>query len=79
MQQGGNRQTEKLMLERSVPGRVGVVLPDLDVPAQPLPDNALLRDDLALPELSEPELVQYFTGLSLKNFCLLYTSDAADE
>ncbi|GIT42884.1 MAG: hypothetical protein Ct9H300mP11_08200 [Chloroflexota bacterium] len=37
MQQGGNRQTEKLMLERSVPGRVGVVLPKLDVPAQPLP------------------------------------------
>ena len=70
MQQGGNRQTEKLMLERSVPGRVGVVLPDLDVPAQPLPDNALLRDDLALPELSEPELVQYFTGLSLKNFSI---------
>ena len=55
MQQGGNRQTEKLMLERSVPGRVGVVLPNLDVPAQPLPNNALLRDDLALPELSEPE------------------------
>ena len=70
MQQGGNRQTEKLMLERSVPGRVGVVLPDLDVPAQPLLDNALLRDDLALPELSEPELVQYFTGLSLKNFSI---------
>ena len=46
MQQGGNRKTEKLLMERSVPGRVGAVLPDLDVPAQPLPDNALLRDDL---------------------------------
>ena len=70
MQHGGNRQTEKLLLERSVPGRVGVVLPDLDVPAQPMLDNALLRDDLALPELSEPEVVQYFTGLSLKNFSI---------
>ena len=41
MQQGGNRNTEKLLLDRSVPGRVGVVMPGLDVPAQPLPDDAL--------------------------------------
>jgi len=47
MQQGGNRNTEKLLLERSVPGRVGVVMPGLDVPAQPLPDDALLRNELA--------------------------------
>ena len=70
MRQGGNRQTEKLLLERSVPGRVGVVLPDLDVPAQPLPGGALLRDELPLPEVSEPEVVQYFTGLSLLNFSI---------
>jgi glycine dehydrogenase subunit 2 len=70
MQQGGNRKTEKLLLERSVPGRVGTVLPRLDVPAQPLPDQALLRDELPLPEMSEPEAVQYFTGLSLMNFTI---------
>ena len=70
MQQGGNRQTEKLLLQRSVPGRVGVVLPGLDVPTQPMPANSLLRNELALPELSEPEVVQYFTGLSLKNFSI---------
>ena len=70
MRQGGNRQTEKLLMERSVPGRVGVVLPDLDVPAQVLPDNALLRNELPLPEVSEPEVVQYFTGLSLLNFSI---------
>ena len=70
MRQGGNRQTEKLLLERSVPGRVGTVLPDLDVPAQPLPNRALLRDDLPLPEVSEPEVVQYFTGLSQLNFSI---------
>ncbi len=70
MRQGGNRQTEKLLMERSVPGRVGVVLPDLDVPVQPLPDGALLRDELPLPEVSEPEVVQYFTGLSLLNFSI---------
>ncbi len=70
MRQGGNRQTEKLLMERSVPGRVGAVLPDLDVPAQPLPDDALLRDELPLPEVSEPEVVQYFTGLSQLNFSI---------
>jgi len=70
MQQGGNRKTEKLLLERSVPGRVGVVMPDLDVPAQPPPDDALLRNELALPEVSEPEVVQYFTGLSQLNFSI---------
>ena len=70
MRQGGNRQTEKLLLERSVPGRVGTILPDLDVPAQPLPDSTLLRDDLPLPEISEPEVIQYFTGLSQLNFSI---------
>ena len=70
MQHGGNRQTEKLLMERSVPGRVGVVLPEVDVPAQPLPTNALLRDELPLPEVSEPEVVQYFTGLSQLNFSI---------
>ena len=70
MRQGGNRQTEKLLMERSVSGRVGAVLPDLDVPVQPLPNGALLRDELPLPEVSEPEVVQYFTGLSQLNFSI---------
>ncbi len=54
MQQGANRGTGKLLMERSVPGRRGSVLPGLDVPAQPLPGDALLREELDLPELSEP-------------------------
>ena len=70
MRQGGNRDTSKLLMERSVPGRAGSVLPESDVPPQPLPDAALLRDDLPLPELSEPEVVQYFTGLSQRNFSI---------
>ena len=70
MKQGGNRATSQLLMERSVPGRVGCVLPGLDVPAQPLPDAALLRDELELPEISEPEVVQYFTGLSQRNFSI---------
>jgi glycine dehydrogenase subunit 2 len=70
MQQGGNRDTSKLLMNRSVPGRVGSVLPDLDVPPQPLPEEAMLRTDLVLPEISEPEVVQYFTGLSQRNFSI---------
>ena len=70
MRQGGNRDTSKLLMERSVPGRAGAVLPESDVPPQALPDAALLRDELPLPELSEPEVVQYFTGLSQRNFSI---------
>ena len=70
MLKGGNRDTTRLLLERSVPGRVGALAPPLDVPAQPLPDAALLRNDLPLPEVSEPEVVQYFTGLSQLNFSI---------
>ena len=47
-----------------------MVTPPLDVPAQPLPDASLLRDDLGLPEVSEPEVVQYFTALSQLNFSI---------
>ena len=70
MLKGGTRDTTRLLMERSVPGRMGVVTPPLDVPAQPLPDAALLRANLALPEVSEPEVVQYFTGLSQLNFSI---------
>ena len=58
----------RLLMERSVAGRMGVTLPAFDVPAQPLPDAALLRDDLELPEVTEGEVVRYFTRLSQLNF-----------
>ena len=70
MLKGGSRDTSQLLMERSVPGRVGVVTPGLDVPAQPLPDASMIREDLALPEVSEPEVVQYFTALSQLNFSI---------
>ena len=67
---GGTRDTSKLLMERSVPGRVGAVLPESDVPPQAMPDDSLLRRDLQLPEVSEPEVVQYFTALSQLNFSI---------
>ena len=70
MNKGGSRDTTKLLMERSVPGRVGAIVPPLDVPAQPLPDEVLLRSELDLPEVSEPEVVQYFTNLSQLNFSI---------
>ena len=70
MQTGGSRSTGKLLMDRSSPGRMGVVPPPLDVPAQEMPDQALLRGNLDLPEVSEPEVVQYFTNLSQQNFSI---------
>ena len=70
MNRGGNRDTAKLLMERSVTGRVGMVTPPLDVPRQEMPDAALLRTELELPEVSEPEVVQYFTNLSQLNFSI---------
>ena len=52
----------------SAPGRAGVRLPECDVPAQSLPPESMLRDGLALPEVSELDAVRYFTGLSQRNF-----------
>ncbi|MBI3743586.1 MAG: aminomethyl-transferring glycine dehydrogenase subunit GcvPB [Chloroflexi bacterium] len=58
----------RLLMDRSVPGRRSVSLPALDVPETPLPDPELLRGDLPLPELSELEVVRYFTHLSQMNY-----------
>jgi glycine dehydrogenase subunit 2 len=58
----------RLLMERSRPGRTGASLPGCDVPLTPLPDAGLLRDDLDMPEVSEGEVVRYFTTLSQLNF-----------
>jgi glycine dehydrogenase subunit 2 len=47
---------------------LGASLPGLDVPPQPLPEGQPLRKDLALPEMSEGEVVRYFSWLSRLNF-----------
>ncbi len=57
-------------MDRSVPGRIGTTLPSLDVPEQVPPPTDFLRDDLPMPEISEAELVRYFTQISTFNFSI---------
>jgi glycine dehydrogenase subunit 2 len=61
--------TEPLIYEISRPGRCAVALPDLDVPPAELPEG-LVREDLPLPEVSEPDLVRHYTHLSQVNYAV---------
>ena len=60
----------RLLMDRSSPGRIGTTLPPLDVPQQQLPPQEMLRDELEMPEVSEGELVRYFSQLSQFNFSI---------
>ena len=61
--------TSPLIFEISRAGRHGVVLPDLDVPRADLP-KGLVRDDLPLPEVSEPDVIRHYTRLSQLNYAV---------
>ncbi len=61
----------RLSFDRSRPGRTAVTLPDCDVPLSAMPSPSLLRQDLLLPEMSQPEVIRYFTNLA----CLNYSVD----
>ena len=66
----GNDRRRRLLMDRSVPGRLGTTLPPLDVPSQELPPEEMLRDSLEMPEVSEGELVRYFSQISQFNFSI---------
>ncbi len=57
-----------LLPDISQSGKVGYSLPRLDVTPAELPPKELLRQELELPEVSEVELVRYFTALSKLNY-----------
>ena len=66
------RERERLIFERSSPGRIGYQLPALEVPAADpaasLPAE-LLRGEIAdLPEVSEVDVVRHYTRLSKWNY-----------
>ncbi|MEC9321162.1 MAG: aminomethyl-transferring glycine dehydrogenase subunit GcvPB, partial [Chloroflexota bacterium] len=63
-------QSRKLLMDRSVSGRNGATLPDLDVPEAKLPPQEMIREELILPEVSEGEIVRYFSQISQNNFSI---------
>ena len=65
-----NHNNRKLLPEISKKGRIATTLPFCDVPKTPLPEESLLRDDLNLPEITESQLIRYFTTLSQLNFSI---------
>lgn len=57
-----------LLMDSSLPGRRASTTPAMDVPLSELPPAELLREDLRFPEVSEPQLIRYFTFLSTLNY-----------
>jgi glycine dehydrogenase subunit 2 len=60
---------EPLIYELSRPGRMGVSLPEVDVPPTDIPAG-LSRDDLDLPEADQLSVIRHFTRLSQLNYCI---------
>jgi len=64
----------RTIYEKSVAGRRAFTAPECDVPEiaveDLLPDWARRTEPAALPEVSEPEIVRHFNGLSKRNFDL---------
>ena len=57
-------------MDRTVEGRLGTTLPSVDVPEQTPPPAEFMRSSLPLPQISESELVRYFTQISTFNFSI---------
>ena len=58
----------RLSFDRGEPGRRAVDVPRWRGEVTPLPDAHLLRESLRLPEMSQGELVRYYTALSTRNY-----------
>jgi len=58
----------KTIFEKSVPGRCAVLPDPLDVPRAELPEALRRTTPLALPEMSELDVVRHFTRLSQRNY-----------
>lgn len=59
---------EPTIFDLSSPGRVGVTMPESDVPAAEPPPQHLLRSELPLPELAEVDVVRHYMHLSSFNY-----------
>ena len=58
----------RLSFDRGETGRRAVDVPAWTGEEAPLPDPHLLRDSVRLPEMSQGELVRYYTALSARNY-----------
>ena len=65
---GGEDFGARLSFDRGAPGRRAVDVPAWNGDETPLPAAHLLRDSVRLPELSQGELVRYYTALSARNY-----------
>ena len=61
-----DNSVEPTVYELSSPGRIGVTLPEPDVPIEELPTD-IIRDDLDLPELTQLDVIRHFQSLSQLN------------
>lgn len=59
---------DKLIFERSKPGRIGYMLPKTEINAFSLPDFFKREATLDMPEVTELEVVRHYTNLSMKNY-----------
>jgi glycine dehydrogenase subunit 2 len=67
------RERARTIFEKGAPGRRAFMCPELDVPevkAELLPERFRRKDPPRLPEVSEPEIVRHYVGLSKRNFDL---------
>ncbi|MFP4173041.1 MAG: aminomethyl-transferring glycine dehydrogenase subunit GcvPB [Candidatus Hydrogenedentota bacterium] len=60
----------QLIFEKSRKGRRAIRLDALDVPEAPLPADFQRKEDPALPEVGELDVVRHFTHLSKRNFSI---------
>jgi glycine dehydrogenase subunit 2 len=68
------RQGARTIFQKGAPGRRAFVCPELDVPAvdigELIPQQMRRASPPRLPEVSEPEIVRHYVGLSKRNFDL---------
>jgi glycine dehydrogenase subunit 2 len=68
------RDTARTIFQKGAPGRRAFMCPALDVPrvdvSELLPERFRRREPPRLPEVSEPEIVRHYVGISKRNFDL---------
>jgi glycine dehydrogenase subunit 2 len=67
------RDAARTIFQKGAPGRRAFVAPELDVPQLPadaLPERFRRVAPARLPEISEPEIVRHYVGISKRNFDL---------